>query len=120
MTEHSVVLITTGSIEEGRRIARALVEQQLVACVNIISPIESVYRWQGAMQDDREVLLVAKTTTVALDRLGTLVRQLHGYDTPEIIALPIIAGAEDYLRWIDEATQSSLPAPRRRVAVRRA
>jgi periplasmic divalent cation tolerance protein len=107
MSAHIVVLITTGSLEEGRGIARALVEERLAACVNIISPIQSVYRWEGELHDDQEVLLVAKTATGMLEQLAGRVKQLHSYELPEIIALPIVAGAKDYLRWIDVETGTS-------------
>jgi periplasmic divalent cation tolerance protein len=107
MSAHVVVLITAGSLEEGQTIARVLVEERVAACVNIVSPIQSVYRWQDRVQDDQEVLLIAKTAGKMLDKLATRVKQLHSYDVPEIIALPIVAGAEDYLQWIDEQTRQS-------------
>lgn len=113
MSAHIVVLVTASSAEEGRTIGRALVEERLAACVNIIPSIESLYRWQGHVHHDQEVLLIAKTTTAALEQLGNRVKQLHSYDTPEVIALPIIAGAEDYLLWIDEETRSSGPSTQR-------
>jgi periplasmic divalent cation tolerance protein len=104
MSAHIIVLITTGSLEEGRRIARLLVDERLAACVNVVSPIQSVYHWEGKVQEDQEVLLIAKTAGALLEQLAARVKQLHSYDLPEIIALPIIAGANDYLRWIDEET----------------
>lgn len=105
MPAHLVVLITTGSSEEGHRIARALVDERLAACVNILSPIQSIYRWEGQVQEDREVLLVVKTTAQMLEPLSLRVRQLHSYDVPEIIALQVVAGASDYLAWIDDQIQ---------------
>ena len=104
MSTHVVGFITTGSIEEGQVIARTLVEERLAACVNIVSPIQSVYRWQGKVEDDQEVLLIVKTTADMLERLVARVKQMHNYELPEIIALPIVAGAEDYLSWIDDQT----------------
>lgn len=104
MSAHIVVLITTGSLEEGREIARTLVQERLAACVNIVSPIHSVYRWEGELNDDQEVLLIAKTATGMLEELAGRVKQLHSYAVPEIIALPILAGSDDYLRWIDAET----------------
>ena len=95
----------------------ALVDERLAACVNIIPSVESLYRWQGHVHHDQEVLLVAKTAAVALQRLAKRVKQLHSYDTPEIIALPIVAGAEDYLRWMDEETQSA-GASAKRIEIR--
>ncbi len=105
MSAQLVVLITTPSSEEGHRIARALVDERLAACVNILSPIQSIYRWEGQVQEDREVLLVVKTTAQMLEPLSLRVRQLHSYEVPEIIALQVVAGASDYLDWIDEQTQ---------------
>lgn len=107
MAGHLVVLITTGSTEEAQKIARALVEERLAACVNIVAPVQSVYRWQGEIQTDQEALLIVKTTTEAMEKLAKRVKQLHSYELPEVIALPILAGAEDYLRWIDEQTQAA-------------
>lgn len=106
MAGHLVVLITAGSTEEAQKIARALVEERLAACVNIVAPVQSVYRWQGEIQTDQEALLIVKTTTEAMEKLAKRVKQLHSYELPEVIALPILAGAEDYLRWIDEQTQA--------------
>jgi periplasmic divalent cation tolerance protein len=107
MSAHVVVFVTAGSLEQGQAIARALVEERVAACVNIVSPIQSVYRWQDQVHDDQEVLLIAKTAAAMFDQLATRVRQLHSYEVPEIIALPIVAGAEDYLQWIDEQTRPS-------------
>jgi periplasmic divalent cation tolerance protein len=104
MSAHIVVLITTGSLEEGQKIARLLVDERLAACVNIVSPIQSVYRWEGKVQEEQEVLLIAKTAGAMLEQLAARVKQLHSYAVPEIIALPIVAGTDDYLRWIDKQT----------------
>jgi len=107
MAGHWVVFITAGSADEGRRIAHVLVDERLAACVNLVSPVESVYHWQGRVQSDREVLLIAKTSAHRFEHLVARVRQLHSYQVPEIIALPILAGAADYLQWIDAETQAS-------------
>jgi periplasmic divalent cation tolerance protein len=117
MSAHVVVFITAGSLEEGQTIARALVEERVAACVNIVSRIQSVYRWHDQVHDDQEVLLIAKTAAEMLGKLTTRVKQLHSYDLPEILALPIVAGAEDYLQWIDEQTHPSAeePAPKSEV-----
>jgi len=104
MAKHLVVLITTGSPEEARKIAHALVEERLAACVNVVSPVHSLYRWQGQVQTDQETLLIVKTTEARMEVLAQRVKQLHSYQVPEIIALPVVAGAGDYLRWIDEQT----------------
>lgn len=102
MLERIVVLITAGSMEEGRKIANALVEEGLVACVNIVPQVNSIYRWEGEMCDEREVLLIAKSRREVFERLASRVKELHSYEVPEIIALPIVAGSEDYLKWIDQ------------------
>lgn len=102
----SVVLITAGSEEEAERIATALVEEQLAACVNIVGPIRSIYRWEGKVQNERELLLIVKTRSAALARLQARVGEMHSYDTPEIIALPITTGSEKYLDWLESATST--------------
>ncbi|MEK7850734.1 MAG: divalent-cation tolerance protein CutA [Deltaproteobacteria bacterium] len=104
MSGHIVVLITVSSPEEGEKIAKALLEKRVAACVNIIPGIRSIYRWQGKICDDRELLLMAKTTGVLFERVEKEVKSLHSYKVPEIIALPIIEGSDDYLSWIDENT----------------
>jgi len=118
MPAHAVVFITTGSVEEGQKIARALVEERLAACVNIVSPVESLYRWQGEVQTDKEALLVVKTAVQMLEKLVARVKQLHSYEMPEIIALPILAGDEDYLRWVDEQTRPATGSPSMKVEIR--
>lgn len=103
-TGFSVVLVTTGSEEEAERIAACLVDERLAACVNIVGPIRSVYRWEGTVQNERELLLIIKARTDAFARLQERVSELHSYDTPEIIALPITAGFEPYLHWLRDST----------------
>lgn len=102
MARHIVVLITVSSPEEGEKIAKALLEKRVAACVNIIPGIRSIYRWEGKICDGREMLLVAKTTGALFEKLEKEVKSLHSYKVPEIIALPIIRGSDDYLSWIDE------------------
>ena len=105
-TNHLVVFITVPSVEIGQKIADALVDQGLAACVNIISPINSIYMWQGKKQSDEETLLIVKTTQgLFSEKLVPVVKEIHPYDVPEIIALPIILGSENYLNWIDESTK---------------
>jgi len=99
-----IVLITVPSMEVGKQIARELVETRLAACVNILPGITSLYRWQGEVTEEDELLLVVKTQQALFDRLVELVTQHHPYDLPEVIALPIIAGLESYLTWIDKET----------------
>jgi periplasmic divalent cation tolerance protein len=99
-----VVLLTAANGEEAARLADMLVGSHLAACVQILPEIESVYRWQGKIERQSEVLLVVKTNLEKFDDLEREVRALHSYDTPEIVALPITAGSEPYLRWLDAST----------------
>lgn len=99
-----VVYITAASPEEAATLARALVSERLAACVNRL-PVESIYRWQGAVEEAGEVLLIVKTRRAALDALAARVRALHSYTVPEIIALPVIAGWPPYLTWIADETR---------------
>jgi len=100
---HIIVLITVGSSEEADKIAQALVERMLAACVNIVPSITSVYRWQDEVQHDSEALLIVKSRRDVFEHLKRCVKELHSYETPEIIALPIVAGDADYLRWLDSS-----------------
>jgi periplasmic divalent cation tolerance protein len=99
-----VVLVTTASAADATRIAEALVSEELAACVNLVGPIQSIYRWEGTVQHDTEQLLLIKTRRVHFDSLEERVRQLHPYAVPEVIALEISAGSEAYLQWIDRMT----------------
>ena len=101
MTDKRIVLTTTSSLEEGKRIAQALVERRLAACVNIIPKIESVYRWEGKIEEAQEFLLLIKTTEKAFPRLRDAIRELHSYEVPECIALSVDDGIAPYLKWID-------------------
>lgn len=116
MTDKVVVLVTVGSAEEGRRIGRSLVEQQLAACVNVTSPMRSLYRWKGRVADDQEVLLVIKTSRLLFDRVRRQVEKLHSYQVPEVLCLPVIDGAPNYLNWLAESIASPAepvpPAPK--------
>ncbi len=104
MTEAVAVLITTQNAEQGASIARALVEERLAACVNVVPQVRSFYWWEGKVQDDAEALLVAKTRRALVDRVVARVRELHSYTLPETIALPIVAGSERYLAWVAAET----------------
>ena len=106
MTDCSVILVTVGSRAEGERIAEVLVGEQLAACVNIVGPIRSIYRWENAVQREDEWLLIIKAPTTQFETLAVRVRQLHSYQTPEVIALPITAGSEAYLEWVRTVTRS--------------
>jgi periplasmic divalent cation tolerance protein len=99
-----VVLITASSEDEAAKIARALVDARLAGCVNIIKNIRSIYSWQGKIEDEPEILMIAKTQKTLMNDLMKKVKELHSYTVPEIIALPIIEGSEDYLRWLREVT----------------
>lgn len=99
-----VVFITTSNEDEAAKIARALVEARLAGCVNIIKDIRSIYSWQGKIEDEPEVLMIVKTQKALFDNLSKKVKELHSYTVPEIIALPIVEGSEDYLKWLREVT----------------
>jgi periplasmic divalent cation tolerance protein len=99
-----VVLVTAGSNEEGRRIGRAMVEERLAACVNVVGPIRSIYRWEGAIEEAEEHLLVMKARAADVPTLTARVRALHSYDVPEVVALPLTGGSEAYLAWLAAAT----------------
>lgn len=104
MEDFIIILVTTSSEEEGRKIAQVLVEKRIAACVNIINDIESIYRWKGKISDEKEVLLLIKTRKKLYKSVEEEIRKLHSYEVPEIIALPIISGSKDYLYWIDSET----------------
>lgn len=101
------VYITTGSAEEASRIGRALVEERLAACANLIGGMRSIYRWQGKIEEASETVLIAKTRDDLLDSLTERVRRLHSYDCPCVVGLPVVGGNPDYLDWIDAETRSS-------------
>ena len=99
-----VVFMTAANGEEATRLADMLVGAHLAACVQILPEIESVYRWQGKVERQAEVLLIAKTTRGKFDDLEREVRALHSYDTPEIVAVPIVSVSAPYLEWLNQAT----------------
>lgn len=100
-----VVFITVDSQETARKITDKLLTERKAACVNIIPKVESQYWWQGKIESTNELLLIVKTHAVLLEELIALVKQNHPYSVPEIIALPIIGGNKDYLKWIDRETE---------------
>ena len=102
MYEFIVVLVTAGSSAEGERLARALVEERLAACVNRIAAVQSVYRWEGKVEQSAEEMLVIKTRADLFTALEKRVRELHSYAVPDVIALPIIDGSEGYLHLLGE------------------
>lgn len=103
MTGKLLVLTTAGSEDEARKIAHALVERQLAACVNVVPRIRSVYRWEGKVESTEEVLLIIKTTTNCAERVRTTITELHSYLLPECVAIGIDGGSEEYLRWVAES-----------------
>ena len=105
MTDKQIVLTTTSSLEEGKKIARALVERRLAACVNIVPKIESVYRWEGKVEEAQEYLLIIKTTQKVFAPLRDAILELHSYTVPECIALAVEGGIAPYLSWIDESVE---------------
>ena len=102
MTDKRLVLSTTSSHEEALMIARALVEAQLAACVQIVGPVRSIYRWKEAVEDAEEHLLIMKTTAAALPRLRSELSRLHSYEVPECVEVPIESGLPAYMEWIGE------------------
>lgn len=99
-----VVFMTAANGEEAARLADMLVGAHLAACVQILPEMESVYRWQGKIERQPEILLLAKTTRSKFEELEREVRALHSYETPEIIAVPVVIGSAPYLQWLDQAT----------------
>ena len=105
-TDALVVLCTCPDEATATKIATALLAEELVACVNCVAGIRSMYRWEGQIRDEAEVLLVIKTSAARYGALESLLRAQHPYEMPEIIALPVVAGAHDYLNWIGQATNA--------------
>ena len=108
MTDKIVVLSTCGSAEEAAKIARALVEKKLAACVNVMSAVRSFYRWKGVVEDEQESLLVIKSSRALFNDLRAEIEKLHSYETPEMIAIPIVDGSEGYLEWLDRELAAKL------------
>jgi periplasmic divalent cation tolerance protein len=101
MTEKIVVLSNCGSAEEAHRVARALVEARLAACVNIVPGVRSIYHWQGSVQEDSEWMLIIKSTRPLFEQLAAELRKIHSYEVPEVLAIPVVAGDEAYLEWLN-------------------
>lgn len=99
-----VVFVTTGSQNEAEKIATTLVEEKLIGCANIIPKVTSIYRWEGKVEKDAEALMIIKTRQSLLGKLVKRVKELHSYDVPEVIAMPIDDGNEDYLSWLESVT----------------
>jgi periplasmic divalent cation tolerance protein len=111
MQDFIVVYVTAGSADEADRLARSLVDERLAACVNRIKSVQSVYRWQGKVEQSEEELLIIKTSRDRFAALEKRVRELHSYSVPEVIALPVIEGSSNYLKWLKEQVT---PGPRPR------
>jgi periplasmic divalent cation tolerance protein len=103
MTDKKLVLTTASSSDEARKIARALVERRLAACVNIVPQIESVYRWKGKVEEAQEWLLIIKTTAAGFERVRDVIRELHSNELPECVCVSIEDGGPEYLEWIGES-----------------
>lgn len=102
--EFVVVLVTAGSLEDAAGIGRVLVEERLVACANVLGPIRSIYRWEGAIEDASEHLLLLKARAADFALVEARVRALHTYQVPEVLALAVSAGSGPYLAWLAQAT----------------
>lgn len=98
---YALVYITTSGNEESKKVANILVKEKLAACINIISSIESIYLWKGEIEEDMESLLIAKTKVDNIDKIIKRVKEIHSYETPAILAIPIIEGSKDYLDYLD-------------------
>ncbi len=105
-TDYAIVLSTCANKREAGRIAERLVADGAAACVNIVDKVTSVYRWKGKIEKSSECLLVIKTRADLTDRVEGTIKGFSSYECPEVIVVPVIAGSDDYLRWIDDATQS--------------
>ena len=101
MTDKIVVLNTCGSAEDAELLAGKLIDQHLAACVSIVSPVKSFYRWEGKVAHDTEWLLLIKTSRPLFDRIKSMLEASHAYELPEIVALPIVEGSPNYLAWLD-------------------
>jgi periplasmic divalent cation tolerance protein len=99
----AVVCLVTAPPEDAGRVATAMLERELAACVNIVDSARSLYRWEGKLQDEREALLIIKTTHAAVAPLEELLREIHPYDTFELLALKVCDGSAPYLRWISDS-----------------
>jgi periplasmic divalent cation tolerance protein len=99
-----IVFVTVSSQEEGERIGSSLVESKLAACVNVLPQVSSIFSWQGKIEKDGEVLLLIKTTRERMDDLAARIKEMHSYDLPEILAVPVFAGSRDYIDWVQQET----------------
>jgi len=105
--EFVLILVTTADTAEAELISQTLVEKKLVACSSIVTPVSSLFHWKGNVERETEALMILKSVKNHFDEIASQVKRLHSYETPEIIAIPIIAGSEDYLKWIKTETKIS-------------
>lgn len=105
MSKTVVIFVTANSIDEARKIGQKLVEENYVACCNIIQSVESIFKWQGKLNIEREVLMILKTKEDLFNTVEKRVKELHSYEVPEIIAIPITNGSKSYLDWIAKETE---------------
>jgi len=103
MTDKRLVFTTAGSVDEARRIAEALVERKLAACVNIVPKVVSIYRWKGKIEEAEEWLLLVKTTVQDFSRVRDAIKEMHSYELPECMSFAIEDGSTEYLKWIDDS-----------------
>jgi periplasmic divalent cation tolerance protein len=103
--QNIVIFITTGTDVEARRVAEALLEQRKASCINIVPTITSLFWWKDQIESNQESLLIVKSKSSLLDEIVSLVKGVHSYDVPEVIALPIIGGNADYLNWMGQQAQ---------------
>lgn len=108
-SDYFVALTTVAGEEDAVRLARALLDRRLAACVNVLPGVRSLYRWKGVIEDDREHLLVIKTSAGRYPALAAALEELHPYEVPELLALPIEAGAEKYLSWLGSSVSADSP-----------
>ena len=101
---HRLIYVTASNLEEAKSIGRKLVEERLVACVNILPHMSSIYRWQGKVEEGEEVVMITKTTEQLVERTIVRVKQLHSYECPCVVAVPIVAGNPEFLAWISGET----------------
>jgi periplasmic divalent cation tolerance protein len=105
-----IVFVMAGNEAEASTIARALVDERLAACVNLIAPVRSIYRWRGAIEESSECLLLIKTRAAHYAELERRIKQMHSYEVPEIVAAPLVQGSTDYLKWIADSTKPQAAA----------
>jgi len=106
MTEFIIVFITAPNEKEAAAISQTIVGERLAACINIIPSVRSIYRWQGRVEDEQEVLMIVKTKKSLFERLQERVKELHSYEVPEIIGLPLVEGGKEYLDWLGQETDT--------------